>query len=494
MMQGKSYRLHFVGGDLAGRSFVLQPEGLLIGSSRSAAIRPGSPEIMPEHAMVTVRNGRAVLEARAETVFAGAEPLAPGATRELTVGDTVRLGGELAFVLEEDDGLPAAAFADADGEETADDLAAEAATADGTEAAEDERRHTRYASELELADLRSFVRRQTRRQKVFFAVSVTILLLAVVGGFLYAELYQENPVTWPGELNGQYHDGEYRIELKPAGKFMIYFPECKMTRKQENGNCCEVMTLLGKNLDVPFHLRLIVNPVPDGFITPRRKSFERWRAQAAEKQGFSFLSLPEDQFYATESCGYPYYTISYKRADGNFHWQGFASYLRYHDQEIIFLKEVPLHHFWRTERVLNRFNCFVAAPDAVKSYWEIPETMPDEDMFSRTSIYKSLLGNMRGSLVACSWPDMNERFALLLSSAGQYRDTTMMNDALGLWQEYRDRQQAWYQQACLAYQMYDLQNNMEQKYYIITECLRKFPTPDDYRHIRIIENNWTIVL
>ena len=487
-MQEKSYRLHFVGGELAGRSFVLPPEGLLIGKSRAAAIRPGTPDIRIEHAALSFRDDKVLLESRAESVFVNAEALAPGEVRVLELGSDVRLGVELSFVLEADEGLPSeASLGD---EETADEPTADDAAA--SEAAVQER-HTRYASELELAELRRFVRRQTRRQKLFFVGSVVVLLLLVIGGILYTELYQENPVTWPGELNNRVNDGEFRIELKPEGKFMIYYPQCKMTRKQANGNSCEVMTLLGKNLDVPFHLRLIVNTLPNGFVTSRKASFERWRALAADKQGFSFVSLPKDKFYAAETCGYPYYSVSYKRIDGNFQWLGSVSYMRYHDQEIIFLKEVPFRHFWRAERVLERFNCFVVSPNAVASYWEIPEKMPEK--ISRTNLYKILLDQMRGSLIACNWQDMKANFSVLLSSAGQSGDVSMMNDALALWREFRERQQSWYSQACLAYQMYDLSNDDSgKKHEIVTECLRKFPKPDDYRHIRIIENNWAIDL
>ena len=483
-MQGSNYRLHFVSGELAGRSFVLPPEGLLIGKSRAAAIRTGTSDIRIEHAALSLRDGRVLLESRAETVFVNTEPLEPGAIRAVDIGDDVRLGTDLSFVVEADEGLPADALGD---EETADEP-----TADDTAAPPSGERHTRYASELELAELRSFVRRQTRRKKLFLAGSVVVLLLVIIGGFLYTELYQENPVTWPGELSGRFNEGEFRIELKPAGKFMIYYPQCKLTCKQTDGNNCEVMTLLGKNLDVPFHLRLTVNTLPDGFVTSRKASFERWRVMAAEKQGFSFQSLPKDEFYAAGASGYPYYSISCKRTDGNFQWQGTVSYLRYHDQEIIFLKEVPLRHFWRAERVLERFNCFVVSPDAVNSWWEIPGKLPKD--ISRTNLYKALLEHMRGSLISCDWQDMKERFAVLLSSAGHHKDTGMMHDALELWKEFRERQHTWYCQECLAYQMYDSRGDTAKKQEIVTECLRKFQKSDDFRHIKITENIWTIDL
>lgn len=488
-MQKKNYRIHFISGELAGRSFVVPPDGLLIGKSRAAAIRPGDGEIGVEHAALRIQDDRVVLTSMAETVFVREERLAPESECFIEPGTDVRLGKNLTFLLQTDEGVPADGADDGE-EETQEEATVDDAAADGAESGV----QTRYASATELKDLRTFAQSRIRRRRIVFSLSVLLFLAVIIGGFLYAEFSYENPVTWPGELTGQFNDDEFRIELPPAGKFLIYFPKCKWTAisKSADGTNCDVMTLLGRKLDVPFHLRLTVNAIPDGYIVPREKSFEAWKKLATEQLGFTFTSLPERKFYSPDTRGYPYYAVNYKRTDKNFQWQGMVSYLRYHNREIIFLREVPLRHFWRAERVLERFNCFVASPDARLSYWEIPEKVSLEK--SKTSIYKGLLEIMWGHLITCDWQDAKAQFAELLSASYHQNDLGMARDALVLWQEFCKKQQFWYCQECLAYQRCRLNQDMEGMIRIRNECLRKFPDEGDCRHDRIIKNIWDIEL
>ena len=78
------------------------------------------------------------------------------------------------------------------------------------------------------------------------------------------------------------------------------------------------------------------------------------------------------------------------------------------------------------------------------------------------------------------------------SGAGKANDEDMMYDALELLSEFRSRQALWYAQACLAYQHYEQEENWNMTKNILNNSLSKFPTPDDYRHIRILHNIWTL--
>ena len=489
-MQKNNYQLKFIAGELAGRSFVLPPEGLLIGRSRAAAIRPGGEDIQIEHAALYIReaDGALMLESRAEAVFIADRELEPGAEAVLATGTEVRLGKKLTFVVEPDDApsAPPPVVPEAEDEATEDDTASGDGTGENKPVDGD---LTRYASPDELNDLRNFQQKQSSRRKIALFLGIAALLLIVGGGWLYAHLRRENPLTWPGEATGRYNDGEFRIHLPPAGKFMIYYPQCQATRVKKNGDNCEVLTLLGKNFDVLFHLKLEVNTLPGGYTLPRRESFERWRKLAEQKLGYSFQVVPEQRFYAQSTCGYPYLTLSYKRRGSDFQWQGLVSYLRYHDREIIFTREVPIQHYWRAERVLNNFGCFVASPDAANSYWEIPEHMPEN--LSRTDLYRSLLERMADSVAIADWPEIGRRFALLLSAAGAAKDDALLKDTLELLGEFRERQEFWYARTCLAYHYFERNNNWERMRELRNECLTKFPAPDDYRHIRVIKNIWT---
>ena len=492
MMQ-KYYKIHFTGGELSGRSFIVPPEGLMIGKSHAAGIRPGGNDIEIKHASLYVRetDSALILESHAESVFVGDSQLEPDQGTELAPGTDVRLGKNLVFHAEEEEGtvpvtLPSP-FSPGDDEPTEDSTVDGEAEANG----ENNEDMTRYASEDELNDLRRFLQKQTSRKKCTLAFGIIMLLVIIGGGYLLFELQIENPVTWPGEVSGVYNDGEFLIELGSEGKFMIYYPVCSQTKVEKTETNCEVLTLLGKNLDVVFHLKLEVNPVPDGFVVSRKKSFARWRKDAEENKGFTFLGPPEDKFYAISTCGFPYQTMEYKRSDDVMQWQGYVCYMRYHDQEIILMREVPVRHYWRAEKVVTNYGCFVASPDAANSYWEIPEDIPEDA--SKTEIYRSLLSKMMNNTpMITDWPEIKREFALLLSLSGKANDEDMMYDALELLAEFRARQALWYAQACLAYQHYEQEENWNMMKNILNDSLSKFPTPDDYRHIRILHNIWTL--
>ena len=489
----KYYKIQFTGGELSGRSFIVPAEGLMIGKSHAAEIRPGGNDITIKHVSLYVRetDSALILKSHAESVFVEDKQLEPDQEAELAPGTNVRLGKSLVFHAEEEEGtipvtLPSP-FSPGDDEPTED------STVDGDNEANGEtgEDRTRYASEDELKDLRLFLRKQTSRKKFTIAFSIILLLAIVGGGYLYTELQIENPVTWPGEVSGVYNDDEFRIELEPQGKFMMYYPVCAQTKVEKTETNCEVLTLLGKHLDVVFHLKLEVNPVPDGYVVSRKESFGRWRKDAEENKGFTFLGPPEDKFYAISTCGFPYQSMEYKRADEVMQWQGFVCYMRYHDQEIILTREVPVQHYWRAEQVVTNYGCFVASPDAANSYWEIPEDIPENA--SKTELYRSLLSKwMMNNAATTNWPEVKREFALLLSLSGKAKDEDMMHDALELLAEFRERQALWYAQACLAHQHYEQEENWHMMKNVLNSSLSKFPTPDDYRHIRILHNIWTL--
>ena len=90
-MQKAVYRIRFVSGELSGRTFLIPPDGILIGKSRSAAIRPGDEEIGIEHASLRYdEKGALVLEALAEKVAVRGTPLEPKAECRLEPGSDVK--------------------------------------------------------------------------------------------------------------------------------------------------------------------------------------------------------------------------------------------------------------------------------------------------------------------------------------------------------------------------------------------------------------------
>ena len=485
-----AYQIKFLSGELAGRTFAIRNSGIVIGRRRDADIRPGGADIAPEHVTLMPQSDSGVLLHVAEnaSVLVNGEAVPGGQDRRLLPGADVRLGNELTFVLENDDSPLPPVSAAVDGENTEEPT--EELTGDGTEEkSPQEGDRTRYASAAELDDLRKFNRSQKRRKQIVLGAGFLVFVLILGGAYLLSELRLENPVTWPGEVSGNYNDGEVRTEIAPGGKCLVYFPKMSATVVKTDGNNCEIMTALGRNFDVPFHIVFTVTGVPDGFRTTRKQSFDDWRKRLSEQQGFAFLEDPKQDFYRPAEGGFPYYRLAYTRQDKNFRWQGYASYMRYHDRELVLLREVPAGHFWRTDRVLQSYGAFVVSPSMTDRYWEIPEKRVEGDT---TRLLQRASQELRKNIAVAVWDELDAMLRTLLCRAYESRDEVLSAAVLPLWLEFKEKQQVWYSQCCLAYQTYQTAENTEGMNRIVNECLRRFPSPDDHRHVKIMKNIWTI--
>ena len=99
------YRIRFLAGELAGRSFAIRTSGTLIGRERNADIRPGGTDIAPEHITLMPQSDSGVLlhVHESESARVNGEEITGGRDLLLTPGADVRIGRELTFVLEVDD-------------------------------------------------------------------------------------------------------------------------------------------------------------------------------------------------------------------------------------------------------------------------------------------------------------------------------------------------------------------------------------------------------
>ncbi|MBP3395010.1 MAG: FHA domain-containing protein, partial [Lentisphaeria bacterium] len=303
------YRIKFISGELAGRIFSIPDSGILIGRARNADIRPGGSDIAMEHISLLPQKNSVLLHSEGnEGAWVNGKKLSGGKDQLLTPGDDVRIGNELTFILESDEKavrLNTSSLPDVSEDAT------EEITEDGTHEKLEDGDCTRYASEAELADLRKYSLNEKRRRRTVLITGFFLFLFIIAGAFFYTELQQENPITWPGEVSGKYNDGEFRTEIEPGGKCLVYYPRCPATIVKTDQNNCEILTALGKNLDVPFHLVFTVNTLPDGFHIRRKESFEQWRKKVSEQNGFAFLDEPRQDFYRPLENGIPYYRIKY---------------------------------------------------------------------------------------------------------------------------------------------------------------------------------------
>lgn len=163
--------------------------------------------------------------------------------------------------------------------------------------------------------------------------------------------------------------------------------------------------------------------------------------------------------------------------------------MRYQDKELVLLREVPVNHFWRSERVLRRFGAFVVSPTMVDHYWEIPEKRME---FNPTRLLQRCALELRKNIAVAVWDDLDLALRTLLCRAYETKDQVLIDAVVPLWLDFRTKQQVWYSQNCLAYQTAQASQNLQEMTRIVNDCLRRFPSPDDHRHVKIMKNIWTI--
>jgi hypothetical protein len=498
-VSSSGYKIKFIAGELAGRLFAIPESGSTIGRARTADIRPGGSDIGGEHLLLMPQgnDGVRLHVASDQKAWVNNQEVAGGSDKMLKPGDDVRIGNELTFVVEINDNplhIANTVATENDNDEATAELSADEATAvdDATvvqKKDESSDEQTRYASEAELKDLRQIARSEKHRRRVLLAVSILLFCGFLAGVWYHYRALDENPVTWPGEVSGKYDDGEFRTVIEPDGKCLVYYPNTPYTVTKEDGCNFEVMTALGKNMDVPFHIVFTVNTIENGYRVTRKASLEAWQQRASESEQFAFLDNPRPDIYRPVESGYPYHVVSYVRQDNGLRWQGYASYMRYFDKEMILLREVPTTQFWRANRVLRRFGSFVVSPTLVDNYFEIPEKCMDG---SSTRLLQRVSYELRKDISSAVWDDLDLMLRTLLVRAYENKDQVLIEAVRSYWYDYTESTQVWYSKECLAYQNCEANHDTEGMNRIIDECLRKFPDADDYRHIKILKNIWTV--
>ena len=477
------YKVRFVAGELAGREFLVKDSCTIMGRAQSADIRFGSEAIASEHVCLFPQSDGGLLlnVYGGNSVELNGVRLGENATKSLVVGDEVSLAQTQNFVVMADDfgrGISHEFESEDLGDATQDIPTSGETRAESSG-------NTRYASADEIEQLRKFDKAQIQRKRTVLLFGTVLALLIVAGAFYYNSNSTENPATWPGEISGQYNDEQTELEAVPDGYFMVYYPKVGLRSKKSDASNCEILTAIGKRCDIPFHLSFSVKTLENGFETTREKSFAAWEDNAGD---FKFIGEPVEDFLRKDGAGYPYYRVCYTRVQNGFKWRGILNYLRYLDKEIVFLREVPESQYWRAERTLEDYECFVVAKSTDASYWEIPEKVSDADT---TLLLETAAEQLRDNIVAMDWKQMDFVLRTLLYRAYKNNDKALIDTSQQLWKYFKTKKDIWFSKCCLAYNFYEEQGDTRKTREIVDECLRKFDSPQDYRHIRIIKGLWS---
>lgn len=484
-MRASRYKIRFIGGDLLGRSFALKDSGLVVGSSADADVRTSDEGVAARHISLMPQSDSGVLlcNSGADLLVKNA-PLASGSSALLELGDDVRLGKALAFVLEKYAESPAV------GEIPSAEAMGEATLAPGAEAAKPlDLGNTRYASAAELEDLRDANRAIAiqRRFALFAGVLISLAILALA--YYLSESAIENPATWPGEVSGAYDDGERKVDLGDGGRFLIYYPNSPAMLENSTDSGFEILTAVGKNLDIPFFLSFSSSKLEGGFRKTARESFREWFEKTLKGGDIKFTSAERTDFFNKGDNGYPYIRIDYTRKAEALTWRGVACYMRFLDREIIFRREIPSTQYWRAASLLNDYDCMSVANSTVRRHWEIPEKPLEGDA---TKMLQSINRELQKNMEISSWQDIDLLLKSVFVKAYERGERPLIEAAGALLEKFRAGQKVWYSRKCLEYSDFRKNGNKAEMSRILNECLEKFEPLDDYRYTRIMKNDWSI--
>ena len=162
-----------------------------------------------------------------------------------------------------------------DPDETADDVTSEGDV-------------TRLASVAELADLARLRAKEPRRRNFAFGF-VIFLLLGVLAALVAVMLgREEKSITWPGEVDNDFHDARRLLFVDDGTALLVDWPESPRNVVTGDGtNLIDVVTAVGRNRTVPFHLCVTCGTLTNGLRVTTQESYEAWkRGRIADKWSF----------------------------------------------------------------------------------------------------------------------------------------------------------------------------------------------------------------
>lgn len=487
-MQAPRYKIKFINGDLNGRSFAVKDSGLVIGTSMKADIRSSEIGLDDEHITILPQIGAGILlhNMGKGGVWVRNESVPDGGDILINAGDDVRLGKTLAFVVEK------YLDAEARSQEPNIESMGEATIAPDThtkDLEQDESSHTRYASAAELEDLREANKSIARQRKMSLFVGVLLSVAILALAYYLSESRMENPATWPGEVSGAYDDCEFKMDLGDNGRFLIYYPNSPSKLEKPGDSKFEVLTAIGKNLDIPFHIVFSATKLEDGYTKTRRDTFNKWVSKSEEDGKIKFTSSPSEDFFNKDNNGYPYTRVNYTRNVNGMTWRGVACYMRFLDREVLLMRKVPSSQYWRAASVLDRYDCISIANSTVRNHWEIPEKPLEGDS---TKMLQSLNHELRKNMEIASWEDIDLLIRSLFLQAYKRGEKPLIDTLESLLEKFRTQQKIWYSRKCLEYLDFQKKGNSAEMTRILNECVEKFEPLDDYRYMRIMKNDWSI--
>lgn len=373
-----------------------------------------------------------------------------------------------------------------DPDETADDVTSEGDV-------------TRLASVAELSDLARLRAKEPRRRNFAFGF-VICLLLGVLAALVAVMLgREEKSITWPGEVEDDFHDARRLLFVDDGTALLVYWPESPQNVVTGDGtNLIDVVTAVGRNRTVPFHLCVTCGTLTNGLRVTTQESFEAWkRGRIADK--WSFKASAERLIFLNNSeNGYPAWSVDYVRGNGDSMLSGRAIYIRHLDREVVVLRELPGSLRGRAEYLLDGYPCIAANLSVVRARFEIPA---EREPGRVSDLVSEAYDDLQNGFLAADWRRLDRMLRTVILTAREEGDRRLLQDATLLYSTFRMKLQNWYVRECLQFQLLDEKKGdrgMDEKVRaanrtaIRRECASRLPNESDCRQRRIANDDWSL--
>ncbi len=495
-----TYLIKFTSGEKTGEHFPLgENESLSIGRSHTNAICFKTPDISGKHVILRGNGAEGIsleiLSARTTRINGTNGKI--GEVRNLTVGDSVQMGGETVFVIAEDvDSTPAAAGGDNDktrlpGDERMRIVNSTSAVATKPEAVNETIAFkTRIASEEELDKIKGSYKWKARLRFLFVSIPVALFFTGAIALYFYLKPVAEEHLTWPKDAGGK-RLTDYKVVVPYLA---VAFPAVPGHDISSAENGLVIRTKIGKHRDVPLCITAMSTEDKNTLTNGHAEAFASWMGVMREKDPTVNWSGDKNTLFVNthRGSGVPMSIVSYTRRVGNDDFYGFAVFVRHAENTHAVLAEVPLKDRWRARRFFlqETANMVIFAVGRTLDHWE------GASQYRAGSAIGTDLKEAENFLkreAPAYWGKIFYRIQSALVKGTLSGEEESVKTAKSLLVKLRNQQTVWFNAQKLAYQYAEKNGDRRTKESIQATCESVFSSEfqqSDYRYDLIKRKDW----
>ena len=327
---------------------------------------------------------------------------------------------------------------------------------------------------------------KTYKRMVIFVGSFLVIAVS----YLCMRPHPETELTWPKRDDGQFDDAQIDFKTALGEKAIgVLCPHDERTSVRASSNGVIVVdTYIGRDRDVPLHLKLTCEKSQDHLKKSRNQLFDEKRRKLEEAGGWNFLATSPVGFLGPNN-GIPYREVQYlrseKTASETLQWFGHLIFAVHGDCILTFTREIPAVEQWRGGTFLARETMLLFGDQIINGHWEGRHDFRNEPIESMLAEADGLL-SLRSPLL---WKDAEFLLqSVMIKSGGSGKH---YEEALKRLVKLRGDQRTEFNRLkALANKEKAFKKSVKDISPALEEALRVFSSPDDKRNVMLKKGRW----